>query len=176
MARAAGQGRSALLSVTAPVGDGPRLVLLLAGQLTPTRVEQVDGVPVQVVTLLLRSVVVECEHDSRRPVAQYEVPLAHYLHAGRTDLAAAAERTRTHANRAHAEELRRFVAAVARVPLGSVAGVTLAQLDAGGAVLRWVGVDGAHSMRLQFTAPARCPRELAERLRAELRGTPRRAG
>jgi hypothetical protein len=64
------------------------------------------------------------------------------------------ERVRLHTNGAHQHELCHYVAARTATPVETLAGVTMTQLDAYGAELRWVDATGGRQARLAFAEEA----------------------
>jgi hypothetical protein len=172
LTRAAREGARAMLRVQLPVDDGPLTTVILIGGLELTRTERVDGVAVSVLTLVPATVLLERDHGAGRPLAQIEIPVRLYLRCGSEDggqdMAQAVRRVRAHLNQAHQAQLRCFVAAHEGLRPGDVAGAELVTLTDEGALVHWVGREGAGSIELRFPARVRSSRELAVALRGQL--------
>jgi hypothetical protein len=164
---AARRGCPALLSIALDGADG-NLSVLLCGRLVRLGVERVDGVPVDIVGLEPERVLVECDDPEQAAVVQYCVPLELYRDAAPDPLVDCAARIVAHTNESHQAQLRQCVARRMRVPVGEIAGVTLAELGPDAALLQWVDAQGSHTMRLRFPARATKPDELAGLLRMRL--------
>jgi hypothetical protein len=171
---AAQEGASAQLSIVGRIDRARELdgfTVIVSGRLARVGVYRVDGVPVDVIRLLPDAITVAEEPADDTRLRHFVVPLHLYRRAVPSTLPGCAARLVRHANRAHQHQLRSYVAHRVARAVDDVAGVTLAELGPYGADLHWVGSDGAHTLPVAFSAPARTPGELARRLRAELTGT-----
>lgn len=167
LVKAARSRRGAVLAIPAGSHTG-WTQLVLGGHLTVLAAPDGADEGVAAVGLLVHTVVLERDQPDGRPVAYRAVALAEWTAATPDPLRPAAQRILRHTNRAHAAQLRDFVAGLRGVDTGDVLAVELADLDATGVDVCWVDVRGAHRARLRFPRPAACPGELAERLRATL--------
>lgn len=168
---AARAGRPALLAVPTCDSEGADLTATFAGRLRPVRVERANGVPVDVVVLVLITVFVEQVGGRRVDKVRHEIPLDVYENAEpETSLERYADHASTHVNGCHQDDLRRFVAASQGITLDSVAGACLTGLDAYGGDLHWVDAVGAHTMAIRFTEPARTTKQLGDQLCWQLSG------
>lgn len=170
--------RRAVLVIDPSPAAGAIGTLVLAGVL---RVDGTETVPngegtggtvsderVLVVGLHLHSVHVEQDDPSLSPVAHRSIALDAWAHAVPDPVARAAFRIVEHTNTAHAAELRAFVAGLRAIDERDVLAAELLDLDVTGVGLRWLDDRGAHTTRLRFASPARCPHSLAELLRRTL--------
>jgi hypothetical protein len=184
IATAAGQRRSAMLTVPSPGADEFQTVVI-AGRLAITRVVHLeDGAEVNLIALTPTQVFVEHDDHSNPRVVQYEIPLELYtssepgaLDSGHSDSDEAGPEAFTtfaagileHTNSDHQHELRHFIAGRRDIPISLIAGVSLVELDCHGAQLRWVDAVGAHQTAIVFAEPATTPNELSYLLGAYLR-------
>jgi hypothetical protein len=164
---AAGAGCPAVLSVAGDTPAAGRSVVFI-GHLAVVGTEHIDADRVDIVELRLTSVIVEQDDPDAPNVVTHQIPLAHYHRSTVDPLIAGAERIRRHTNGHHPDRLREFVAARTQSPAGAIVDAWIASLDASGADIAWIDVDGTHQARLPFAPPATDPADLAGRLRAQL--------
>jgi hypothetical protein len=170
LARAATDGRKALLTLTsglgAPGSAEREATLALAGRLRTSGVDDCACCtrPRAVVAIDLDFVMLtRAGHDTK-----VRVPLAaftssdHHLNRGFL------QRSVEHANSCHQEELRHAVSTTTGTRLGDIGGVGLADLRPDRVEVRWVASDGAYSTVLRFEHAATTTYELGELLREEL--------
>lgn len=170
LARAASDGRKALLTVASGLG-GPGsaerdATLALAGRLQTSGLEDCEccaQVRAVVAIDLDFVMLTRAGHDTRVrvPLAAFTSP-EHHLNRGFL------QRSVEHANTCHQEELRRAVSTTTGTRLRDIIGVGLADLRPDRVEVRWIGPDGAHSRELRFERPATTTYELGELLREEL--------
>ena len=163
--------RPALLAVPTCDKEGADLTVTFAGRLRAVRVERANGVPIEIVALVLTTVLVESAGDRNAECIRLEIPLDVYEKAvPETSLERYASHASTHINGGHQEDLRRFVASSQGIALDLVAGARLTGLDAYGADLHWVDTAGAHTMTIRFAEPARTTKQLGDQLCWQLSG------
>ena len=171
VARAAVDGRGALLTVTS--GLGPRgghereHTLTLAGRLATTGYERCDccdevrhvvALELEVVQLTRPGTV---DGRLRVPVEEFR-SREHQFNRGHL------QRSVEHANDCHQDELRQAVAVGTGTRPGDLLGVRIARLTPGDVLLQWVDTDGAHQQLIGFPRRARELTELGEMLRRGL--------
>lgn len=144
--------------------------VVLAGRLTLGPSDTIGGMPVHFVALELASVVVETAPSSLHRTVRHSVPLERYRGCADAEdaITFAAAQLVTHSNTAHEGDLRRCAALRSGRSPESIIGAQLAALDAAGAELDWVDLDGGHRTMLRFPARAHTPSRLGELLCAAL--------
>ncbi|MEQ6902994.1 DUF2470 domain-containing protein [Nocardioides sp. YIM 152588] len=173
LARAAGEGRGAVLTLTSGLGrpgsPDRRVVLTLTGRLEDAGTEPCPCcAEPRTAAVLHPQLVLLTRHDEHGTGLRTRVPLrafwspAHELNRGLL------QRTAEHANDCHQGELRVAAAALAVSRPGAVAGATLSDLSPDGLTLTWVDAAGAHQRSLPFPRAARGPRDLGELIRDRL--------
>ncbi|MBM6403626.1 hypothetical protein JQN72_12640 [Phycicoccus sp. CSK15P-2] len=165
LAGAARAGAGAVLKVRSDVAGPPGTWVRLSGSLAVADIHLHLPVPRMEVRLVPLFVSVHSgESDTRGAV----VPLAAYDGAVETapDLPSVADAFVAHSRECHGTEVRAFVARRMAIPVEAVAAAELTSVDELGAEVSWVDARGAHRIDLPFAAPARCPHQIAEALRA----------
>jgi hypothetical protein len=168
MARAAGEGSSALVTFASGVGaEGSserRAALTVAGRLQGqgTAACACCGELRLDVGLDLDFVVLH------RDDTQVRVPLRAFRSPELVLNRGYLQRSMEHANDCHREDLGQVVARTTGTPVEQLLDVCLTDLTAHGAELGWIDVDGAHRASLWFSRPARTAEELGLLLRHEL--------
>ena len=168
VARAAGENRSAILTVTSGLGPAGSLdrdwTLTLAGRLERTGVEDCDCCQEtrDVVALDLNFVLIDRgTRQHRVPLEEFRSP-AHDLNRG------SLQRSTEHANTHHQDELRHAVAHGTGTRPSDLLGVQLARVTPREIEVQWVDSEGAHQRTVVFPRPARDLAELGDLLRRSL--------
>lgn len=168
--RAAGEGRHALLRVTAQLdreGMPSEESLVLAGALH-LRGECHRGAHQRIITFEVRLVsLVQPGSDDRRE-SHVHVPTSEFRHPSHRLNRGYLLSCMRHANGSHQDELVRALSRAAGITPDRIAGVSLVDLDPSGVELHWVDDRGAHVLPLRFRRRARSPEELAAMLSTEL--------
>lgn len=166
LARAAAEGRGAVLTVTGGLADHPGLVTVV-GRLRTLRVERCscpcDDGERHVVRLEPRYVALELPGEARRrvPMAAFSSP-EHALNPGYL------ARALRHANTCHADLLRETLAtATGRAP-GEIITAEISGLTPSGLEVTWVDAAGAHRRGLAFPRTAADADDLALLMRGLL--------
>ena len=171
LARAAGERRSALLTLTSGLGRAGSpdrdATLTLAGRLDTSALEECDccaQLRAQV-TVRLDFVMLARNDDADRRI---RVPLGafgaaeHHLNRGFL------QRSVEHANECHQDELRRAIATTSGTRLADIGGVLLTDLHPDRVEVQWIDVAGAHTSLLTFDRSATTSAELGDLLRENL--------
>lgn len=175
LARAATEGRGALLTLTSGLGEPGSpdrdATLTLSGRLEAGGLEECgccSDLRMRIALHLDFAVLARGGVDGAPDDGRLRVPLnafgsrAHDLNRGFL------QRSVEHANLCHQDELRRAIATRSATRLGDVLGVQLAHLRPDGVVVRWIDLSGSHESHLDFPRSATTARELGELLRSEL--------
>lgn len=170
LARAAHEGRNALLTVASALGEpGSQdrdATLTLTGALEATVEECTCCDDLRTRVTILPSLVLLAR--ATHPTQRLRVPLTAYGSADHHLNRGFLQRAVEHANDCHQSELRHALATTADLPMGQIAGVQLTGLRPDRVDLQWVDSRGAHHATLRFARTARTPEELGDLLREEL--------
>lgn len=170
LARAAREGRNALLTIGSGLGAAQsadrEATLTLTGTLETWLEECECCAELRARVTLRPSLVLLARTD--RPRQRLRVPLHDFaapdLQLNRGFL----QRSVEHANECHQGELRQAVATTTDSRVTEIAGVHLSDLRPDQVTLQWVDLSGAHSSVLEFPRAATTPEELGAMLRQEL--------
>lgn len=172
LARAATEGRSALLTVTSGLGlpgtPDRDATLTLAGKLETLAFAACEccaqlrsEVAIRLDLVLLAQRTDSADGRIRVPLRAFTSP-DHHLNRGFL------QRSVEHANHCHQEELRRAVSATTGTRLHEIGGVALTDLRPDQVGVGWIDVTGAHQRVLRFGRTAQTAPELGELLRQQL--------
>lgn len=159
--------QKALLRVISGVveDDNTTESVVLAGKLATPRPccdPQMSAVAIDPsIIMLIRTSADGTSRQYRVPTALFRSP-THALNKGYL------LRCTEHMNECHDAELRQAVSLCTGTPSSALAGAAIAGLSPLGVDVQWVDTEGAHLRRLDFTAPATSPDELATALRDHL--------
>lgn len=173
LARAAAEGRRALVTVTsglgAPKSPARDVVVTLTGRLAVADREECpccdrvqDTVCLEIEDVLLRRT------GPAGSQVQHRVPLAAYTSPDHLLNRGFLQRSVEHANSCHQDELRRALSMMTGTRMREVVGVHLVDLRPDQVEVRWVDTSGAHCRTLEFGRAATTAAELGELLRDHL--------
>lgn len=176
LARAAAEGRGALLTLDSGLGRPDSIdrdaTLTLSGRLEMLGSEECpccDELRVQVAIALDFAVLTRASAPLAAPdETRVRVPLTAFTSPQHDLNRGLLQRSVEHANDCHQDELRRAVATRTDTRLREIVGVQLADLTPDHVVLEWVDVTGAHQATLPFSRTATTTHELGDLLRSEL--------